>query len=191
MSQHARLLRQEFDSPLGPLVCIVAAAEGLESLCLLEFHDRPRLPREVPELVAAFGAEPENAGAALHDEVQRQLAGYFAGGLRRFDLPLGTPGTGFQQKVWAALRQIPYGSTCSYSDLAVRIGSPGSQRAVGAANGANRIAIVIPCHRVIESTGALRGYGGGLARKRWLLELEGALSPAVGLFDAPAGAGAP
>jgi AraC family transcriptional regulator of adaptative response/methylated-DNA-[protein]-cysteine methyltransferase len=184
MAPQTRLLRQEFDSPLGPLVSIVAETDGIESLCLLEFHDRPRLPREVPELIAAFAAEPENARAALHDEVQRQLAAYFAGSLHAFDLPLATPGTAFQQKVWAALRQITYGSTCSYGDLAGRIGAPGAQRAVGAANGANRVAIIIPCHRVIESTGALRGYGGGLARKRWLLELEGALPLSAGLFDA-------
>jgi len=105
-------------------------------------------------------------------EATTQLRAYFAGELREFDLPLAPDGTAFQRDVWAALREIPYGRTISYSELAAAVGRPGSPRAVGAANGRNPIAIVIPCHRVIGASGALTGYGGGLARKRLLLDLE-------------------
>jgi methylated-DNA-[protein]-cysteine S-methyltransferase len=102
----------------------------------------------------------------------RQLRAYFAGELRRFDLPLAPEGTPFQRRVWQELLAIPYGKTISYGELARRIGKPTGSRAVGLANGANPISIVIPCHRVIGSTGKLTGYGGGLKTKEWLLELE-------------------
>jgi methylated-DNA-[protein]-cysteine S-methyltransferase len=111
--------------------------------------------------------------AAFRGTVE-QLRAYFAGELRQFDLPLAPRGTPFQRSVWAALRKIPYGETVSYAELAAAAGRPGSARAAGAANGRNPIAIVIPCHRVIGSTGALIGYGGGLPRKRLLLDLEAA-----------------
>jgi methylated-DNA-[protein]-cysteine S-methyltransferase len=106
-------------------------------------------------------------------EAAEQLRSYFAGELREFDLPLDPHGTPFQRRVWAALREIPYGSTISYAELAAAVGRPGAARAVGAANGRNPIAVVIPCHRVIGASGALTGYGGGLGRKRLLLDLEG------------------
>ena len=101
-----------------------------------------------------------------------QLAAYFAGELTDFDLPLAPAGTGFQQRVWAALRTIPYGQTTSYGELAGQLGNPGASRAVGLANGRNPIAVVVPCHRVIGANGTLTGYGGGLDRKRWLLDHE-------------------
>jgi methylated-DNA-[protein]-cysteine S-methyltransferase len=101
-----------------------------------------------------------------------QLRAYFAGELREFDLPLAPHGTPFQREVWGALREIPYGSTISYGELATAVGRPDAPRAVGAANGRNPIAVVIPCHRVIGASGALTGYGGGLGRKRMLLDLE-------------------
>ena len=101
-----------------------------------------------------------------------QLAAYFAGELERFDLPLAPAGTAFQQSVWTALLDIPYGATETYGELARRIGQPTASRAVGLANGHNPISIVIPCHRVIGSNGALTGYGGGIERKRWLLAHE-------------------
>ena len=109
----------------------------------------------------------------------RQLQAYFAGELENFDLPLGPQGTPFQQKVWNELCRIPYGQTISYGELAKRIGNPNASRAVGLANGSNPIPILIPCHRVIGSSGKLVGYGGGLELKRRLLELEGC---AVTLF---------
>jgi methylated-DNA-[protein]-cysteine S-methyltransferase len=117
------------------------------------------------------GAGWRREPAALRDAAA-QLRAYFAGGLRDFDLPLAPHGTPFQRDVWSALRDIPYGETISYAQLAVTVGRPDAARAVGAANGRNPIAVVIPCHRVIGASGALTGYGGGLPRKRLLLDLE-------------------
>jgi methylated-DNA-[protein]-cysteine S-methyltransferase len=115
-----------------------------------------------------------------------QLADYFAGRLKRFDLPLAPRGTGFQLEVWNALLEIPYGETRSYSAIATAIGRPSAVRAVGAANGKNPIAIVVPCHRVIGAAGDLTGFGGGLDVKRHLLRLEGALPAETGaLFPEP------
>jgi methylated-DNA-[protein]-cysteine S-methyltransferase len=105
-------------------------------------------------------------------EARRQLDAYFRGELNTFSLPLRPSGTNFQQRVWKALEDVPYGVTASYNDIAKAIGAPGSARAVGAANGANPLPIVVPCHRVIGSDGSLTGYGGGLDRKRKLLSLE-------------------
>jgi methylated-DNA-[protein]-cysteine S-methyltransferase len=102
-----------------------------------------------------------------------QLGEYFAGGRRAFDVPLALSGSPFQLRVWQALREIPYGTTCSYGDLAARLGlPPGASRAVGLANGANPVPIIVPCHRVIGADGSLTGFGGGLARKRFLLDVE-------------------
>ena len=105
-------------------------------------------------------------------DVAAQLAEYFRGERRSFDLPLSPRGTEFQQEVWRALQRIPYGETRSYSDIAREIGRPAAVRAVGAANGANPIPVVIPCHRVVGSNGSLTGFGGGIDTKRWLLALE-------------------
>ena len=106
---------------------------------------------------------------------RQQLAEYFARDRTAFDLPLDPTGTPFEKGVWRLLRQIPYGSTTSYGELARRLGEPKEARAVGAANGKNPIPIIVPCHRVIGANGDLTGFGGGLDRKRWLLEHEGAL----------------
>jgi len=118
------------------------------------------------------------AGARSDDpllrEAEEQLRAYFAGELTRFELPLSPRGTEFQQRVWDAVAQVPYGETTTYSALAAAIGRPAACRAVGAANGRNPLAIVIPCHRVVGSSGGLTGYGGGLDRKRALLDLEAA-----------------
>ncbi len=109
-------------------------------------------------------------------ESERQLRAYFAGDLREFSVPLDMQGTEFQKQIWRELIKIPYGETRSYMDIAEAIGSPGAVRAVGAANGANPIAIIVPCHRVIGSGGKLVGYGGGLALKKRLLDLEARVS---------------
>jgi methylated-DNA-[protein]-cysteine S-methyltransferase len=116
---------------------------------------------------ADWSADP----GAFNDAVD-QLAAYFAGELTDFDIELDLRGTEFQQRVWKALLTIPYGETRSYGEIAEQIGAPGAARAVGLANGHNPIAIVVPCHRVIGASGSLTGYGGGLDRKRTLLELE-------------------
>lgn len=105
---------------------------------------------------------------------REQLGSYFAGDRHEFDLPLAPAGTPFQLQVWAALREIPYGTTISYGELARRVGDPRAARAVGLANGRNPIAIIVPCHRVVGTSGALTGFGGGLARKRTLIDLEAA-----------------
>jgi methylated-DNA-[protein]-cysteine S-methyltransferase len=119
----------------------------------------------------------ETAGNRVLDEAVKQMRAYFAGALRDFSLPLDPQGTPFQLRVWRQLETIPYGRICSYSEMARAIGSPNAVRAVGAANGANPIPIVVPCHRVIGANGKLVGYGGGLPLKKRLLELEGARAP--------------
>ena len=113
-----------------------------------------------------------NENQPLVKEALKQFSAYFEGRLTEFDLPLEMAGTPFQKRVWEALREIPYGETCSYKDLALSIGMPSAVRAVGAANGRNPIAIIVPCHRVIGAGGNLVGYGGGLPMKRMLLDLE-------------------
>ena len=156
------------ESPVGPLI----AAASDEALCLLEFSDAASVAQRIDELRRhAAGSVAEGSNAIL-DELWRQLEQYFRGERHEFTLPLAYPGSEFQQQVWSALREIRYGETWSYLDLARRIGDTGATRAVGAANGANPIAIVIPCHRVVNANGDLGGYGGGLWRKRILLDLE-------------------
>jgi AraC family transcriptional regulator of adaptative response/methylated-DNA-[protein]-cysteine methyltransferase len=155
-------------SPLGPLVA-GATAEGI---CLLEFSDRRMLETEFGALRKQFRA-PVLPGSNEHlERLQAELTSYFSGSSRAFSVPLVVPGTAFQRKVWDQLLAIPYGETRSYEQLAVAIGHPRATRAVGHANGLNRIAIVIPCHRVVNKNGGLGGYGGGLRRKQFLLDLE-------------------
>jgi len=114
----------------------------------------------------------ELGGSALLRRLEAQLGEYFAGERRAFDLPIDAPGSAFQERVWDELKAIPYGATISYRELAARVGVPAASRAVGRANGSNRLAVIIPCHRVIAAGGGLGGYGGGLAAKRLLLDLE-------------------
>jgi AraC family transcriptional regulator, regulatory protein of adaptative response / methylated-DNA-[protein]-cysteine methyltransferase len=155
-------------SPLGPLVA-GATADGV---CLLEFTDRRMLETQLAAVRRRFGAAVAPGTNAHLERLQDELTGYFAGRVRRFSVPLLYPGTPFQRQVWERLLAIPYGETLSYEQLAAAIGKPKAVRAVGHANGHNRIAIVIPCHRVINKDGKLGGYGGGLRRKQFLLELE-------------------
>ena len=150
------------DSPVGPLVL---AVNGAGALTHVQFAHRFTPPRSWQRDESRLA------------EVRRQLDAYFARRLQRFDLPLAPAGTAFQQRVWQALRNIPFGETRTYGELARMIGQPGAARAVGAANGANPIAIIIPCHRVIATGGRLGGYAGGLDIKRRLLELEGITLP--------------
>ncbi len=145
------------ESPLGDLFLI---AEGEHLVELLFESD-------------ALEPEPEwREGGRLLSRVQRQLAAYFTGRRRTFELPLAPSGTAFQRQVWRQLERIPYGATRTYAQLAKRVGKPTAFRAVGAANGRNPIPIVIPCHRVVGSDGTLTGFGGGLGLKRFLLEHE-------------------
>jgi O-6-methylguanine DNA methyltransferase len=156
------------ESPVGPLI----ARATDNALCGLSFCDADRLEERLQELRERHGATLRAGGSALLSDFRVQLAEYFAGRRRNFKVPLSAAGTPFQERVWAALCEIPHGETWSYLQLAVRIGDALATRAVGYANGANPIAIVIPCHRVINADGGEGGYGGGLWRKRILLDLE-------------------
>jgi AraC family transcriptional regulator, regulatory protein of adaptative response / methylated-DNA-[protein]-cysteine methyltransferase len=156
------------ESPVGPLV----AAANSHGICLLEFTDRRMLDAQFHALRRHFRC-PILPGDNEHLQLlKKELRAYFAGELRDFTVQVVFPGSVFQVKVWNELRKIPYGVTVSYEDIACRIGTPAAVRAVGHANGLNRIAIVIPCHRVVNKNGELGGYGGGLWRKKALLELE-------------------
>ena len=145
-----------------------------DALVLLEFTDRRGLETQLETLARRTGAAlvPRSSASPVWRALEEQLGAYFAGTLRSFALPLDAPGTPFQTAVWAALLALPYGTTTSYGALAEAAGRPGASRAVGTANGANRIAIVIPCHRVVLASGGLSGYAGGVARKRALLHTE-------------------
>lgn len=162
------LFARRIGTPLGEMLAL-ADKQGLR---LLEFEDQGELEPAVATLARRLACAVVPGTNAALGAAEVQLRRYFAGGLREFDLPLAPVGSTFELAVWAALRRIPAGSTRSYAEIAAEIGRPGAQRAVGRANGANRIAIVIPCHRVIRSSGALSGYAGGVWRKRRLLELE-------------------
>jgi AraC family transcriptional regulator of adaptative response/methylated-DNA-[protein]-cysteine methyltransferase len=155
-------------SPLGPLV----AGATSEGICLLEFSDPPRLDPQLAVVRRLFGAAVVPGTNEHLEKLQAEMHAYFAGTLRRFSVPLCWPGTQFQQCVWEQLLTIPYGQTRSYEQVAAAIGAPRAVRAVGRANGQNRIAILIPCHRVVNKSGQLGGYGGGLRRKEYLLNLE-------------------
>jgi AraC family transcriptional regulator of adaptative response/methylated-DNA-[protein]-cysteine methyltransferase len=165
------------DSPVGPLV----AGAIDRGVCLLEFSDRRMLEAQLDSVRQRLG--PVLPGThPLLDQLRSELAEYFAGTRREFTVPLVYPGTLFQVKVWDALLRIPYGESYSYEKLAWSVGAPGAQRAVGHANGLNRLAIVIPCHRVVNKDGRLGGYGGGLWRKQLLLDLERGEQTALALF---------
>jgi methylated-DNA-[protein]-cysteine S-methyltransferase len=147
-------------SPIGPLT-LTAVGSAITGL---HMHRQRHAPPVDPGCVrddSAFG------------DVAEQLAAYFSGDLREFDVELSFAGTAFQQRVWGALRDIPYGETTSYGEVARRVGNPKASRAVGLATGRNPVAVIVPCHRVVGADGGLTGFGGGLERKVWLLEHEG------------------
>jgi len=173
-------------SPMGDM--IAGATE--RGACFLEWHDRGGVPRILERVAKRYGVSPiEDGGDSpflrqLGDELER----YFTGDLREFETPIDVMGTPFQRAVWDELRRIPYGRTCSYGDMARALGKPNAVRAVGRANGSNYLGIVIPCHRVIEASGGLGGYGGKIWRKKKLLELERAITaepmpPRLDLFS--------
>lgn len=161
-----------FATPLGDMFAL-ASAQGL---CLLAFTDQAHLARAQAQVQQARGPV-HSGGHGVLAQVDQQLHAYFAGRLRHFDVPLDGVGTAFQQRVWQALQRIPWGQTCSYAQQAAYLGQPRAVRAVAQAHGQNKIAILVPCHRVIGSQGQLTGYAGGLARKRYLLALEAAQTP--------------
>lgn len=165
-SEVARVAR--IPTPLGPM--LVAATD--DAVCLLEFTDRRGLPGQVKRVADRLGLVFAPGATDLTRTVARQLAEYFNGARRSFDVPIEAAGTDFQREVWRTLAEIPFGETRAYSDIAAALGRPSAVRAVGAANGANALAIVVPCHRVVGADGTLSGYGGGVWRKRRLLDLE-------------------
>jgi AraC family transcriptional regulator of adaptative response/methylated-DNA-[protein]-cysteine methyltransferase len=157
-----------FSSKVGPMF----ACATDKGICLLEFTDRIMLETEFQDLCKRLNAVILPGKNKFLDQVQIEFSEYLDGKRKTFTVPLDTPGTEFQQKVWKILQEIPYGETRSYKEQAIRIGNTKAIRAVAGANGANRVAVIIPCHRVIGSNRDLIGYGGGLSRKKWLLDLE-------------------
>lgn len=157
-------------TPLGEMI---AAASDQFGLVLCEFHDRPMLPLQWERIRELGYGDPVEGDNQVLTQTQRELDEYFAGKRREFTIPLLLEGSPFQTNVWRALLGIPFGQTSSYDAIATRLGSRGGARAVGRANGDNRIAIIVPCHRVINADGSLSGYGGGKHRKSWLLRHEG------------------
>ncbi|OLT23907.1 cysteine methyltransferase [Actinomadura sp. CNU-125] len=151
------------ESKVGPLTVVVTGG-AVSGLYMDEQRHRP--PQET------FGFPVDDPSERPFAQVAEQLAAYFAGDLTEFDVPLALNGTPFQQRVWAALQDIPYGETISYGELAREIGNPSASRAVGLANGKNPVGVIVPCHRVVGSNGDLTGYGGGIDRKRYLLGFE-------------------
>jgi AraC family transcriptional regulator, regulatory protein of adaptative response / methylated-DNA-[protein]-cysteine methyltransferase len=162
------LCAQRLTTPLGPMFG-VADDRGL---VLCEFHDRPMLPTQLKRVERICGGRPLDEPHPVLEQTQRELNEYFLGQRETFTLPLVLDGSEFQSSVWHQLLRIPFGRTTSYDHIAMTLDRPGAARAVGRANGDNRIAIIVPCHRVINSDGSLSGYGGGRHRKRWLLAHE-------------------
>lgn len=157
-----------FTTPLGPM--IAGASEN--GICLLEFTDRRMLEFEFKELKRLLKANILHGYSPYFSIVEQQISEYFEGKRKAFDIPLVTPGTSFQNLVWQKLQEIPYGQTRSYKQQALAIESPNGVRAVARANGFNRLCIIVPCHRVIGEDGSMTGYGGGIWRKKWLLDFE-------------------
>jgi len=167
-------------TPLGPMI----AGGTDDALYFFEFSDRRRIERQLERLRARLDCVLVPGDNAILRRTVEEVESYFAGSLRRFSIPLVAPGTEFQRTVWDELQKIPFGETRSYAEVARAIGRPTAVRAVARANGDNRMAIFIPCHRVVGSDGRLTGYGGGLWRKQHLLELESGVAPG-GLFSQP------
>lgn len=171
------MLTTDIDTPLATMT-LGASDRGL---CLCEFGgpdatDPGRTRRELDLLEDLIGRAATSLAQSHLDLAARELHAYFRGALRAFTVPLHTPGTDWQQRVWGALARIPFGKTTSYSELAGTLGSPGAARAVGLANSQNRVAIIVPCHRVVGADATLTGYAGGLSNKAWLLDHERAVA---------------
>jgi AraC family transcriptional regulator of adaptative response/methylated-DNA-[protein]-cysteine methyltransferase len=158
---------RRIETPIGPML----AGATDEAVVLCDFADRRMIATQLATTRRRIGPTVEGTSPLL-DHLEAKLGEYFSGARRDFDLPIEMPGSAFQERVWGELRRIPYGETISYRQLAERVDAAPAYRAVGMANGSNRLAIVVPCHRVVAANGGLGGYGGGLAAKRHLLDLE-------------------
>ena len=163
-----KIFFRDVESALGPMI----AGAGAEGVAFLEWHDRGGVERIKERVIKRYKCELVPGNCEHLDQLEQEVTGYFEGRSRQFNVSIAVTGTAFERRVWESLQQIPYGQTRGYGELANQLGRPGAARAVGRANGANYLSIVIPCHRVIEANGNLRGYGGGLWRKRRLLDLE-------------------
>jgi AraC family transcriptional regulator of adaptative response/methylated-DNA-[protein]-cysteine methyltransferase len=162
------LLTSLLETPLGPMLAVVNG----HSVCQLEFADRRGLEASYAEMRRRFALPVAPGNNPIMEQLRAELGEYFGGTRRDFSVEPALVGTAFQQKVWRALRRIPFGQAASYEDVARQLGARSAVRAVAQANGANRLYLLVPCHRVIGKDGTLTGYGGGLWRKRLLLELE-------------------
>ncbi|WP_131779052.1 bifunctional transcriptional activator/DNA repair enzyme AdaA [Legionella bozemanae] len=169
LEKHSIVLKASwFDSPLGPMLAVADE----EALYLLEFVDRRGLEREVERLRKKMKAAIIPGDTSPIRSIEKELKAYFAGTLKQFNTPIKMLGSPFQKMAWHALTRIPYGETRSYAEQARALGKPTAYRAVANANGANSLSVIVPCHRIINSSGNLGGYGGGIVRKQWLLEHE-------------------
>lgn len=162
------LTMTEFSTPLGPMLA-GATAEGV---CLLEFQDRIRFEKEFAALQNTLNAVIEQGRNPFLDQLETELQEYFSGERKTFEVPLHIPGNEFAKSVWETLLNIPYGTTCTYKEQADLMKNPKAIRAIATANGRNRLAIIVPCHRVIGSNGSMTGYAGGIDKKKWLLKFE-------------------
>jgi O-6-methylguanine DNA methyltransferase len=158
----------EIASPLGPMF----AGATSEGVCLLEFTNRIRLEKEMRDLKETLQADTQSGRNAHLEQLEKELSEYFDGKRKIFSVLLHTPGTEFEKAVWMKLQEIPYGRTWSYKEQSVAMNNPKAIRAIAATNGRNRLAIVIPCHRVIGSDGTMTGYAAGVEKKKWLLNFE-------------------
>lgn len=174
LSQNRALLFADwFETPLGPMIAVADQTH----LHLLEFHDRKALPRELERLQKSTRSSVAPGRTPAIEQIQAELEAYFAGTLSEFKTPLALGGTGFERQVWTKLMEIPAGTTRAYGDIARDMENMQAVRAIGRANGANQLGIVVPCHRLIGADGSLTGYGGGLWRKQWLLKHEAKMRP--------------
>lgn len=165
---HQELKAEWIDTPLGPMIAIADDS----ALYLLEFTDRRGLEREVERLRKRHKARIIPGRTAITTSIEDELRDYFAGDLRTFKTPLADFGSDFQKSIWKALQDVPFGTTSTYAELAKQVGKPDAFRATGRANGANQLAIIVPCHRILSTQGELVGYGGGIERKKWLIDHE-------------------
>ena len=163
------IIRTEIQTPLGKMY----ACASERGICLLEFDNRKNIDSQFEKLAKSLGEEIVEGESVYFQQLRKEIEEYFEGRRKEFSVPLDFVGTDFQKSVWSELLKIPYGETISYKQLAERVGDLNSTRAVANANGMNKIAVIVPCHRVIGADGSLTGYAGGLERKKNLLELEG------------------
>lgn len=169
----AVITMMRINTPIG----IMIAGATKEGICLLEFTNRIRIEKEFSDLRKRLNAVMLPGRNAHLEQLEKEMAGYFEGKRRNFTVPLYYPGTSFEQSVWKSLQEIPYGETCTYKEQSERMNNPKAIRAIASTNGRNRMAIIIPCHRVIGSNGSLVGYAAGVEKKRWLLNFEKNNSP--------------